>query len=123
MRDPSDKIQGPIQQGFPVKSVGITSTKIICNQTLMISVHLSRKIMIQVLRQGLLALSTMIYMSDFAHGPISKCPKFSQGTITQLRAKSASVSLLSKYLFPFLLKNSLEVDTRNYRQQMDQFLH
>lgn len=123
MRDPSDKTQGPIQQGFPVKSVGVRSTKIICNQTLMISAHLSQEIIIEILRQGLLALGTMIYVGDFVHGPITKCPKFSQDTATQLRVKSASASLLSKYFFPFLLKRLLEVDTRKYRQQMDQLLH
>lgn len=123
MRVPSSKTQGPVQQVFPVKSVGVRSTKIICNQTLMINVHLSQKIIIKVLRQGLLALGTMIYVGDFAHGPIPKCPKFSQDAAMKLRAKSASISLLSKYFFPFLLKKLLEVGTRNYRQETDQLLH
>lgn len=72
MRDPSDETQGPVQKGFPVKSVRVRSTKSICNQTLMISVHLSQKIIREILRQGLLALGTMIYVCDFAHGPITK---------------------------------------------------
>lgn len=123
MRDPSDKTQGPIQQGFPVKSVGVRSTKIICNQTLRISAHLSPKIIIEILRPGLLARGTMIYVGDFAHGAITKCPKFSQDAAMQLRVKSTSVSSLSKYFFPLLLKKILKVDTRNYRQQMDQLVH
>lgn len=59
-RDPSDETQGPIQKGFPIKSVRVRSTKSICNQTLMISVHLSQKIIREVLRQGLLALGTIM---------------------------------------------------------------
>lgn len=61
----------------------------------MIIAHLSQKIITEVLRQGLLSLGTMIYVGDFAHGPITKCPKFSQDAATQLGVKFASLSLLS----------------------------
>lgn len=104
MKDPSDKTQGPIQQAFPVKSVGVRSTKIIHNQTLLISVNLSQKIILEVLRQGLLVPCTMICVRDFAHGPSTKCPEFSEDASMQLKAKTALASLLSKYFLPFLLK-------------------
>lgn len=103
MRDPSDMTQSPIQQEFPVKSVGVRRTKIICNQTVMTSAHLSQNIIIEILRNpetGTAALGTMIYVGDFARGPITKCSKFSQDAATQLRVKSPSVSLVNiSFLF------------------------
>lgn len=86
-------------------------------------IYQSHKILLEVLTQRLPDPGTIICVNDFAYGLSTKCPKFSKDASTQLRAKTASASFLSKYFPSFPIeKRLLEVDTRNNKQLIDQLI-
>jgi len=120
LKDPSDKTQ----KGFPVNSGRVRGTKILCNQTLLICINLSQKITFEILRPGLLVPGIIICVSDYAHGLSTKCPKFSQDESTQLRAKTASASLLNISFFSYWKKiiRSRHKKLQRWKEPMDQHL-